>query len=52
VQPGFEGFFFALTENEIAASEQLGPRHRVGLFNRITGKLLLMREMISGTEVP
>lgn len=41
VQPGFAGFFFALTESEIAAAELLGPRHRVALFNNLTGELLM-----------
>jgi hypothetical protein len=41
VQPGFGGFFFALTESEIAAADQLGPRHRVALFNKLTGEMLL-----------
>lgn len=41
VKPGFEGFFFALTEHEITAAEQLGSRHKVALFNRVTGELLL-----------
>lgn len=41
VQPGFRGFFFALTESEIAAADQLGPRHRVALFNKLTGEMLL-----------
>ncbi|WP_316224866.1 MULTISPECIES: hypothetical protein [unclassified Bradyrhizobium] len=41
VQPGFKGFFFALTESEIAAAEQLGSRHRVALFNNSTGELLI-----------
>ncbi|PTQ12105.1 hypothetical protein CLG96_05940 [Sphingomonas oleivorans] len=41
VKPGFEGFFFALTESEIAAADQLGSRHRVALFNRLSGELLL-----------
>lgn len=52
VRPGFEGFFFALTESEIAASEQLGARHRVALFNKITGELLLtsVPEIISRTK--
>lgn len=52
VQPGFKGFFFALTESEIAAAEQLGPRHRVALFNKITGELLLtsVPEIISRTK--
>jgi hypothetical protein len=34
VRPGFTGFFFALTEGEIAASEGLGSRHRVALYNK------------------
>ncbi|RAZ89068.1 hypothetical protein DPM33_19035 [Mesorhizobium hawassense] len=52
VQPGFKGFFFAITESEIAASEQLGQRHRVALFNKITGELLLtsVPEIISRTK--
>lgn len=41
VQPGFKGFFFALTESEINAAEQLGPRHKVALYNKITGELML-----------
>lgn len=41
VKPGFEGFFFALTENEIAAADQLGSRHCVALFNKLTGEMLL-----------
>lgn len=41
VKPGFSGFFFAITENEIAAAEALGHRHRVALFNNLTEELLL-----------
>ena len=41
VSAGFAGFFFALTESEIIASEVLGPRHRVALYNKATGELLL-----------
>lgn len=41
VRPGFDGFFFALTESEIAAADQLGPRHRVALYNNLTSELLL-----------
>ena len=41
VKPGFGGFFFALTESEITAAEILGARHRVALFNRLTGEVLL-----------
>jgi hypothetical protein len=39
VKAGFEGFFFALTESEIAAADQLGQRHKVSLFNRLSGEL-------------
>lgn len=41
VKPGFGGFFFALTENEISAAEQLHERHRVALYNKATGDVLL-----------
>lgn len=41
VKPGFAGFFFALTEAEIQAADQLGDRHRVALFNKLTDELLL-----------
>lgn len=41
VKPGFAGFFFALTEGEIAAAEVLGSKHRVALYNKLTGELLL-----------
>lgn len=41
VRPGFTGFFFALTEGEIAASDVLKERHRVALYNNLTGELLL-----------
>jgi len=41
VKPGFEGFFFALTENEIIASNLLGDQHRVALFNNLSGEILL-----------
>lgn len=41
VKPGFVGFFFALTESEIAAAEALKSRHRVALYNRLSGELLL-----------
>jgi hypothetical protein len=41
VKAGFTGFFFALTEGEIAAAEALGAQHRVALYNRISGELLL-----------
>lgn len=41
VKPGFSGFFFALTESEILAAEALGSRHRVALYNKLTGELKL-----------
>lgn len=41
VKPGFDGFFFALTESEISAADQLGARHRVALYNKVTRELLL-----------
>jgi hypothetical protein len=41
VKPGFAGFFFALTEGEMAAAEVLGSRHRVALYNKLTGELQL-----------
>jgi hypothetical protein len=41
VKPDFGGFFFALTENEISAAEQLQHRHKVALYNKITNKILL-----------
>lgn len=41
VKPGFAGFFFAPTENEISAAEQLRERHKVALYNKATGEVLL-----------
>jgi len=41
VREGFGGFFFALTESEIAAADQLGTRHRVALYNSLTAELLM-----------
>jgi hypothetical protein len=41
VKPGFAGFFFALTEGEIAAAEVLGSKYRVALYNKLTGELQL-----------
>lgn len=41
VRPGFAGFFFALTENEIAAADVLGHQHRVVLYNKIAGEILI-----------
>lgn len=41
VKPGFDGFFFALTEAEILAAEKLGHRHKVALYNNLTAELLI-----------
>lgn len=41
VKPNFDGFFFALTENEISAADQLGDRHRVALYNKVSGTVFL-----------
>jgi hypothetical protein len=41
VKSDFSGFFFALTESEIAAAAALGPRHRVALRNNLTNETLL-----------
>ncbi|MDW8214434.1 MAG: hypothetical protein RMJ55_12815 [Roseiflexaceae bacterium] len=41
VRPNFSGFFFALTESKIAAAEALGNRHRVALYNKLTGDLMV-----------
>ena len=43
VKEDFTGFFFALTESEIAASKALGARHKVALFNKKTGFILISR---------
>ena len=49
VRPGFGGFFFAITESEIEAADQLKERHRVVLYNKRTGELLVtsVPELIS-----
>jgi hypothetical protein len=41
VKDDFSGFFFALTESEISASEQLGNHHKVALYNKLTGNILI-----------
>lgn len=41
IKTGFGGFFFAITENEISASDQLGSRHLVALFNKMSGEVLI-----------
>lgn len=47
--PDFKNFFFAITQNEITAAELLGDRHRVILYNKMTGDTLeiTVREIIS-----
>ncbi|MDQ0840297.1 hypothetical protein [Sphingomonas faeni] len=52
VKPGFSGFFFAITENEITAAEQLGIRHRIALFNKITNEILItsVSEILARTK--
>lgn len=40
VADDFTGFFFAVTEGEMQAAERLGRRHRVVLYNQLTGKTL------------
>ena len=41
VKDDFSGFFFALTESEISASDVLGVRHKVALYNKLTGSIIL-----------
>jgi hypothetical protein len=41
VTSGFGGFFFAVTEAEMHAAEQLGNQHVVALFNSQTGEVLI-----------
>ncbi|MBB1489489.1 hypothetical protein [Oceanospirillum sediminis] len=41
VKEDFSGFFFALTENEISAAEQLGDRHKVAMFNKRTSQIVI-----------
>ena len=41
VKEGFEGYFFALTENEIHAAEQLGEKYRVALINSLSSEMIL-----------
>jgi hypothetical protein len=41
VRSDFGGFFFAITESEIAAAHALGDRHRVMLFNKANGSMLM-----------
>ena len=41
VKPGFDGFFFALTESEIVAAQILGMRHWAARYNELTGETLL-----------
>ncbi|MEH0788922.1 hypothetical protein [Vibrio alginolyticus] len=41
VREDFSGYFFAFTENELNAAEQLGDRHRVALVNKRTERILI-----------
>jgi len=41
IKEDFSGFFFAITENEIKASEHLKDKYVVALFNKNTKDLLL-----------
>ncbi|PSU23839.1 hypothetical protein [Photobacterium kishitanii] len=52
VKEDFSGFFFALTESEISAAEQLGDRHRVALFNKITSQMVMtsVSEIVSRSK--
>jgi hypothetical protein len=52
VTANFSGFFFALTESEISASEALGDRHKVALYNKVTGeiKLTSVAEIIAAAK--
>lgn len=52
VKEDFKGFFFALTENEIAAAEVLGSRHQVALFNKKTSKIMMttVSEIVSRSK--
>ncbi|MFN1618290.1 hypothetical protein [Vibrio rotiferianus] len=52
VKEDFSGFFFSLTESEISASDQLGDRHQVILFNKRTEKILVtsVPEIINRTK--
>jgi hypothetical protein len=52
VKPNFVGFFFAITANEIEAAEILGARHRVILYNHITGekKLTSIPEIVTNAK--
>lgn len=41
VKDDFSGYFFAFTEGELSAAEQLKERHQVALVNRRTGNILM-----------
>lgn len=41
VKTDFSGFFFAITEGEIEASEKLGGRHKVFLYNKKNKHILV-----------
>lgn len=37
----FQDIFFAFTEGELSAAEQLKTRHKVALINKITGTVFM-----------
>ncbi|MGR2998413.1 hypothetical protein ABMY37_01560 [Vibrio vulnificus] len=41
VKDDFSGYFFAFTEGELSAAEQLKTRHEVALINKITGTVFM-----------
>ncbi|EJR0951924.1 hypothetical protein QNE88_000430 [Vibrio alginolyticus] len=41
VNDDFSGYFFAFTEGELSAAEQLGERHRVALVNKRTEHIIM-----------
>lgn len=41
VKDDFTGYFFAFTEGELSAAEQLGERYKVALLNKRTGNIIM-----------
>ncbi|PKG56343.1 hypothetical protein [Shewanella sp. GutDb-MelDb] len=41
VKEDFTGYFFAFTEGELNAAEQLGEQHQVALVNKRTGNIVM-----------
>ncbi|MBY8238363.1 hypothetical protein KW539_10740 [Vibrio fluvialis] len=41
VKDDFSGYFFAFTEGELSAAEQLQSRHKVALINKVTGTVFM-----------